>query len=163
MQAISSITCCDQLYHMLMITTLWSSRLHFCKIWGEQCARQVYGLTVPHLSLTYPSYGEYGWKEVVIRGCHTGLISKAYRELRCGCKAQPLCPRKRRCHEAGLRCTKLWACDGDCDLQSNHSACLLKCTTEIESFSCCTKLYQGLLCANDNVNYLACGILVHSL
>ena len=69
-----------------------------------------------------PSPEEYGWRKD-----ETGWTphwsdlpeaAKACRELlRCCCKALPLCTKKCRCHEAGLGCTTLCACEGDCDFQ----------------------------------------------
>ena len=41
--------------------------------------------------------------------------------LRCGCKAEPLCSGKWRCHDAGLLCTSPGQCSGACErTEANH-------------------------------------------
>ena len=72
-----------------------------------------------------PSPEDHGWRKTENgwRPHWTDLLYavNACRELRCGCKALPLCTRKYRCNEAGLGsqvgCTTLCSCEGDCDYQ----------------------------------------------
>ena len=53
-------------------------------------------------------------------------VAKASQDLiKCGCKVEPLCSRRCKCHEAGLPCTTLCHCSGMCHtLQANqHVLC----------------------------------------
>ena len=42
--------------------------------------------------------------------------AKVCRELKCGCKVEPLCSRKCRCRDAGLSCTALCHCAGNYEM-----------------------------------------------
>ena len=93
--------------------------------WREEKTRKftcgVKVLCIPYLTLTLPFRGShiYGWRreENSWRPFWTTMLeaATACRELlRCGCKSQPLCSRKCKCHEASLLCTALCHCGGNC-------------------------------------------------
>lgn len=68
-----------------------------------------------------PSPKEYGWVESdqTWTPLWTRLpeAAKVCRELlKCGCKAVPLCSRNCRCKNAGLPCTALCKCSGECKI-----------------------------------------------
>lgn len=90
--------------------------IYQASLWYESCTPLV-GKPSPEL---------FGWKKVADAGPeefhwapHWSDLPPAAtgcRELvQCGCKALPLCTRKCRCHEAGLPCTTLCNCQGNCD------------------------------------------------
>ena len=67
-----------------------------------------------------PSPKDFGWIEVEnhwkLKWSLLPEAAKACMELiKCGCKAQPLCERRCRCHNAGLTSTQLCYCDGLCE------------------------------------------------
>ena len=67
-----------------------------------------------------PSPKDLGWIEVQshwkLKWSLLPEAAKACMKLiKCGCKAQPLCEKRCRCHNAGLTCTQLCYCDALCE------------------------------------------------
>jgi len=93
-----------------------------------------------------------GWAPVWTRLPEAAIACREL--LRCGCKKLPQCTRKCKCHEAGLPCTTLCGCGGNCVYWT-----MFESENECENWRCaivlfwkyCFKMFE-LLCPYTHIH-----------